>query len=262
MENRSMEDDKEEINQLVAVLEEQQKKEKDCLDNLDKLARELTDREQRRESTARRRDEALQMHIMELVQLQAVLVTSGTPMARGTATEQAIKSAKDALAVEEAHRDELDEIEFLFSYQQRRARTIEVRCVAYARKILSYRKVEAAEHGKLTPAVRDRSDGSAAAAWSSNGAVRERLFSPIRIDSPTRPGDKGLLRPALASFSLGGPVFLTTTCISPPASSVGCTRHTNDTVLRWPWRARMRRRERYLKPCFLLVSGAAFLLWS
>lgn len=199
---------KEEIQQLILVRREHRKKDAVCLAIFDKLGHELTDRKKRRESTARRREEALRMEITELVQFQAELVTSGTPMARGTVAEEEITIVKDALGVEEADRDRLDRIATLHPSEQRRARSIGLECVQYEREILNYRKVQAAEHRLLTPVVRNQNSGSEAAAWSSFGAVKAKLLSFIRFDFPTRSGDEGVLRPSLASFSLDRPVFL------------------------------------------------------
>lgn len=203
-----MEDDMKEIDQLVSVLMEQQKKEDACLDCLNKLTRELTDKETRRESTAMFRCDAFSAEITELFRLRTALVSSGAPLVRDPAVEQALHDLKAALRVEDAHRDHLDAIATLSPHKQRRARTTATRCSRYVDQILELRKGQTAMQGKLTPAVWNQSGGSTAAAWSSYEAVKAKLLSPIRIDSPTRSRDKGLLRPALASFSLDGPVFL------------------------------------------------------
>jgi len=208
MENRNLQDDIQEIDQVISVLEEQEKKEDACLNEFSNLTRELTEQETRRESTAESRCTAFSAEILELLRLRSALMTRGRAMVRDATTEKAIQKLKTALKVEEAARGGLDLLATLSPHERRRAKVAATRCATYVDRLLQYRKAQTSAQGRLVPAVPKQSGSSSAPTWSSYDEVKTALISPIRVDSPTRKGGKALLRPALASFSLDGPVFL------------------------------------------------------
>jgi len=213
MENYNVKEDEGTIKQTIAVLKEQRQKASDVQDELNALDRELTEHEQRREGTATFRYEAYSSEITLLNELRAALVASGKGLVRDSddSVERDIQSLKDALKVEEDSRDELDLIPTLSAQQQRRGRSTAAKCAAQVEEILSLRKVQIAKQVNLAPVVPTEGGGAAAGTTCTYAELIAKVLpsSPIRVASPTRPGGGGaLLRSALATFSLEGPVFL------------------------------------------------------
>eukprot|EP00170_Pyropia_yezoensis_P003516 contig_14670_g3526 len=208
MESRIVEDGLTVVDELLSVLVQQQKEEEFVMDNLNDLRRELNDQETRRYNTARFRWDSTAAEMVEVECLRNALVTSGRGLVLNTATERTIRELKAALQVEDAHRDELDQLPTLSPHEQRCARATAAKCSLYVERILQRRKSQTGFQGEPTPAVLNHSSGSMAAAWSSYEDVVKKFSSPIRVESPTRPEGKSLLRSALASFSLDGPVSL------------------------------------------------------
>eukprot|EP00170_Pyropia_yezoensis_P000264 contig_1699_g265 len=219
------------VDQLISGLVQQQKKEENVMDNLNELLRELDDQETRRYNTAKFRWESTSAEMEELERLRSALVSSRRGLVLNTATEQTIHELKAALKVENAHRDELDQLPILSPHEQRRARATAAKCSHYVGRILERRKSQTAFQGEPRPAVLNQSGGSMAAAWSSFDDVVKKFSSPIRVDSPTRPEGKSLLRAALASFSLDGPVSLKHGLDADELSALRSTGMSHDALL-------------------------------
>lgn len=110
------------VEELLSVLTQQQKKEELVMDNLNELRRELNDQETRRYNTAMFRWESTAAEMVEVECLRNALVCSRRELMFNTATERTIRKLKAALQVEDANRDELDQLSTLSPHEQRRGR--------------------------------------------------------------------------------------------------------------------------------------------
>jgi len=206
------------IDEAIDDLRVREKVERDRLDKLSELQRDLTEQEQRQEQTAHDRTTALQAEILELGRQKSALWSSRVPLVRNVKIGRDIKALKVRLEVEDNHRDDFDQLErVLLPHEKRREKIVKQRCAGLHAQILNLRRQETARQSNPTASVPDVGGSSLQCTYEE---LMSKVLSPIRVASPVRAGSDALLRSALASFSLDGPVFLHPAVVGDPLSAI------------------------------------------